>query len=519
MQLFLAVLKERFKDLGSRKIEQGEWFLEDPSTKTILDLSKPWHSLMKPDRVLHMNVTFRRHNLPSTQCPLCGFENPGVPEEEVSCICGLTYRRIEEIQEVDITEGDSSPRPDKSPQPKRPEARKEKSNLQSEFPRPRPKPQRSGGADEEIRSYKRVQIIDTSFLIRRASKGDKYKTRQESRKAALTVHDLQDLELVAAYLSDVYGLPEEECLEALQGAEAGAQLAAILEAYEQTVTDTKAQKLQTVEGEEAKFDEDQRSTSSLSPINNPRLLETVEDAIRRLILPELTKLRRERKIQQRIVSPSSSIYDSEEELETRRSKQAELETSGEDSLQEPVGVKVDMREGGRRVTLRRLTAEEATAERRERQKQGVPQRLESISSTDERPFLQSGIGAVSAPGSEIEYGRYDLAGSDISSMPANSLLDSHISDRHFASSAEEVKTQAGRPPTPIIRVRYSQLDVPDAEDGDSMWAAVNAWKSKIQEGETSPSAPPLPVSTAPPLPAPTEIDTEIDTRSGSLRFK
>ncbi|KAL5317108.1 hypothetical protein ACEPPN_014202 [Leptodophora sp. 'Broadleaf-Isolate-01'] len=495
MQLFLAVLKERFKDLGSRKIEQGEWFLEDPSTKTILDLSKPWHSLMK---------TLYPH---------------AHPAETMSSICGLTYRRIEEIQEVDITEGDSSPRPDKSPQPKRPEARKEKSNLQSEFPRPRPKPQRSGGADEEIRSYKRVQIIDTSFLIRRASKGDKYKTRQESRKAALTVHDLQDLELVAAYLSDVYGLPEEECLEALQGAEAGAQLAAILEAYEQTVTDTKAQKLQTVEGEEAKFDEDQRSTSSLSTINNPRLLETVEDAIRRLILPELTKLRRERKIQQRIVSPSSSIYDSEEELETRQSKQAELETSGEDSLQEPVGVKVDMREGGRRVTLRRLTAEEATAERRERQKQGVPQRLESISSTDERPFLQSGIGAVSAPGSEIEYGRYDLAGSDISSMPANSLLDSHISDRHFASSAEEVEAQAGRPPTPIIRVRYSQLDVLDAEDGDSMWAAVNAWKSKIQGGGTSPSAPPLPVSTAPPLPAPTEVDTEIDTRSGSLRFK
>ncbi|KAL8784059.1 MAG: hypothetical protein Q9213_004186 [Squamulea squamosa] len=41
-----------------------------------------------------------------------------------------------------------------------------------------------------------------------------------------------------------------------------------------------------------------RSGTSKSSINNPKLLETVEDAIRRLILPELTTLKHEQKMQQ-----------------------------------------------------------------------------------------------------------------------------------------------------------------------------------------------------------------------------
>ena len=41
-----------------------------------------------------------------------------------------------------------------------------------------------------------------------------------------------------------------------------------------------------------------RSSTSKSSINNPKLLETVEDAIRRLILPELTTLKHEQKMQQ-----------------------------------------------------------------------------------------------------------------------------------------------------------------------------------------------------------------------------
>ena len=73
-----------------------------------------------------------------------------------------------------------------------------------------------------------------------------------------------------------------------------------------------------------------RSGTSKSSINNPRLLETVEDAIRRLILPELTALKHEQKTQQnrskferdRRDSLASGSSVSREELTRRVSKHA-----------------------------------------------------------------------------------------------------------------------------------------------------------------------------------------------------
>ena len=53
-----------------------------------------------------------------------------------------------------------------------------------------------------------------------------------------------------------------------------------------------------------------RSGTSKSSINNPKLLETVEDAIRRLILPELTTLKAEQKLQQNRNNFESSNRDS-----------------------------------------------------------------------------------------------------------------------------------------------------------------------------------------------------------------
>lgn len=208
-KIFLEVLKDRFKDLGYKKIERGDWFLEDAETKEVLDLSKPWRSLMKPDRLIHMSIIFRRQNLPSTQCPVCKYETPGLPEEEVECsICGLTYRRIEEIQDINLT--NETPRPKTAPVRKQSDIPNTGSKLPETFPRPRPKPQSNRTADEEIRSYKRVQVIDTKFRLQKAKRQE---PASELSKATLTVQDLQDLERLAAYLADVYGLPEEEAVK------------------------------------------------------------------------------------------------------------------------------------------------------------------------------------------------------------------------------------------------------------------------------------------------------------------
>ena len=79
-----------------------------------------------------------------------------------------------------------------------------------------------------------------------------------------------------------------------------------------------------------------RSSTSKSSINNPKLLETVEDAIRRLILPELSHLRREqskhthRERDRRGSMTSGSGISREEETKSRRS-------SGRGSVSEAPG--------------------------------------------------------------------------------------------------------------------------------------------------------------------------------------
>ena len=73
-----------------------------------------------------------------------------------------------------------------------------------------------------------------------------------------------------------------------------------------------------------------RSGTSKSSINNPKLLETVEDAIRRLILPELTTLKQEQKMNQnrdrferdRRDSVASGSTNTREEVVRRPSKHA-----------------------------------------------------------------------------------------------------------------------------------------------------------------------------------------------------
>ncbi|OQD74607.1 hypothetical protein PENDEC_c010G06547 [Penicillium decumbens] len=71
-----------------------------------------------------------------------------------------------------------------------------------------------------------------------------------------------------------------------------------------------------------------RSGASKSSINNPKLLETVEDAIRRLILPELKELKKDQKVMsnkskfERDMTTSYSSTSSRDELGRRLSKHA-----------------------------------------------------------------------------------------------------------------------------------------------------------------------------------------------------
>ncbi|KAM0345671.1 hypothetical protein ACHAPU_006326 [Fusarium lateritium] len=82
-ELFIHVLKSRFMDLGTRKIDRGEWYLEDRTNGKRLDLTKPWQSIFQPYQVLKMSMVFRRRKESYTQCPSCQFQNPGIPSMEM----------------------------------------------------------------------------------------------------------------------------------------------------------------------------------------------------------------------------------------------------------------------------------------------------------------------------------------------------------------------------------------------------------------------------------------------------
>ena len=64
MQAFVAVLKIRFKDLGLRKVEKGEFLLEDTRRKKFLDLSEPWAKTIRPGQHIGMSMIFRLQKSP-----------------------------------------------------------------------------------------------------------------------------------------------------------------------------------------------------------------------------------------------------------------------------------------------------------------------------------------------------------------------------------------------------------------------------------------------------------------------
>ncbi|KAM0558108.1 hypothetical protein ACHAPJ_005275 [Fusarium lateritium] len=198
-ELFVEVLKSRFMDLGTKKIERGEWFLEERGSGKRLDLSKPWQSVIQPNQVLRMSMVFRRRNNSSTQCPACQFTNPGISTDEVQCgVCGLTYRRVEEVQGIEFGETRVNTTQNK-PNPQ--------ANKHSNLP-PRPKPTVTQRPEDDVSRYKHVQLVDVNFKFGRTGIDEQL----ADRTLLLSPHYLQSPEHLAEELVSVYGLSEDDSL-------------------------------------------------------------------------------------------------------------------------------------------------------------------------------------------------------------------------------------------------------------------------------------------------------------------
>ncbi|KFX91475.1 hypothetical protein V490_05878 [Pseudogymnoascus sp. VKM F-3557] len=95
-EAFIAVLKVRFKDIGSEKLDRNEYNLTDENQNRNLDMRKPWCSVMKPGHRVSMSMVFDT-SVEQNVCPGCSATNETRKGKDTACIqCGLTYRLIEE---------------------------------------------------------------------------------------------------------------------------------------------------------------------------------------------------------------------------------------------------------------------------------------------------------------------------------------------------------------------------------------------------------------------------------------
>lgn len=73
-EAFLAVLKVRFKHLGVRKIERGQFVLEEARTKRTIDLRRPWETCFLPGQRIEMSMVFSQIETSKSTCPSCQWE-------------------------------------------------------------------------------------------------------------------------------------------------------------------------------------------------------------------------------------------------------------------------------------------------------------------------------------------------------------------------------------------------------------------------------------------------------------
>lgn len=169
--VFDAVLVARFEGLpGFDKIRRREFVLHEQATQREITRSRPWEGAFRPGQSVSMALTFERKTKSKNErnrCPHCWAETENLCTDEVTCCnCGMIYRRITDVVDVD------SCSPPKMSNPwSRPHVFGEASfeNSPSVFgPKPKRKwePEDWQDLSEQISSFKRVRILTKEERIR-----------------------------------------------------------------------------------------------------------------------------------------------------------------------------------------------------------------------------------------------------------------------------------------------------------------------------------------------------------------
>ncbi|MCJ1435234.1 hypothetical protein MMC27_004606 [Xylographa pallens] len=154
-EAFLAILKVNFSKIGSgaKKIERGEFFIQDTHSKRQIDLQADWNCCFLPGQRVDMSIVFFKTPYRVNVCPGCEHPCEALPDKDVECVsCGMMFRTIIELEKdsfakpfVTQPEGQSS------------RAREPLSvslNMSS-AKRKRPEDDR----DDDLRLFRRVRLI------------------------------------------------------------------------------------------------------------------------------------------------------------------------------------------------------------------------------------------------------------------------------------------------------------------------------------------------------------------------
>jgi len=72
-----AVLRSNFRNVGpgARKIERGEFVIQDAVTKLDVDLTLPWEACFRPGQHVVMSMVFNSAKASNISCPNCHDNN------------------------------------------------------------------------------------------------------------------------------------------------------------------------------------------------------------------------------------------------------------------------------------------------------------------------------------------------------------------------------------------------------------------------------------------------------------
>jgi hypothetical protein len=153
------VLKINFEKIpsGQRKIQNGEFTIQDIATKQRIEYSKDWEQCFAPGQRVEMRMIFHRTSRKRKSCPTCrsGYVEP--EDGNVECAhCGLSFSRIVEIKDPPST-------PDQAPTKRlvrdHAAAAAYGNEAQHTIVGPRP-PRTAFDESEHIKHYRRVSILE-----------------------------------------------------------------------------------------------------------------------------------------------------------------------------------------------------------------------------------------------------------------------------------------------------------------------------------------------------------------------